>query len=192
MPIRLSAKNKSTGDWDDYAIRDNGIYLFMTGVTSESCKEAIEFIIKHNLQEKKLPRLHFMICSPGGSVDACFALVETMKGSSIPIHTTGLGMIASCGILLFMAGEKGHRVLTPNTSILSHQWSWGSSGKEHELFATQKEFNLTGKRMRNHYKKCTGLDDETIDTYLLPAHDVWLTAQEAKKYGICDAVKRVY
>ena len=45
-----------------------------------------------------------------------------------------------CGLSIFMSGQKGHRTLTPNTSILSHQWAWGSAGKEHELFATIKEF----------------------------------------------------
>lgn len=190
--LRLANNRKNPDDWDTEVLRDNGIYLFMGGVTTESCKEAIEFILKHNLQPKRLPRLQLMICSPGGSVDACFALIEVMKGSKIPVYTIGMGMIASCGILMFMAGEKGHRILTPNTSILSHQWSWGSYGKEHELFSSQKEFNLTGKRMRNHYKKCTGLSDKVIDQYLLPPSDVWLSAQEAKKYKICDTIKTVY
>jgi len=78
-----------------------------------------------------------------------------------------------------MSGEQGHRVLTPNTSILSHQWSWGSGGKEHELFSVVKEFKLNQKRFINHYKKCTGLDEETIREKLLPESDVWMTPQEA-------------
>jgi len=192
VSIKLPNKVKNPDAWDENVLRDNGIFLFMTGVNSESCRAAIEFILLHNLQPKKLPRLQFMICSPGGSVDSCFALIEVMKGSKIPIHTLGLGMIASCGILLFMAGEKGERILTPNTSILSHQWAWGSYGKEHELFASQKEFDLTGKRMRAHYRKCTGLTDKVIDKYLLPPSDMWLTAQEAKKFKICDKIKTVY
>ena len=77
------------------------------------------------------------------SVPSCFALIDIMKGSRIPIHTVGLGVIASCGLLLFITGEKGKRTLTPNTSILSHQYSWGSYGKEHELFAQVKEFELS-------------------------------------------------
>jgi len=122
----------------------------------------------------------------------CFALIDIMKGSKIPIHTVGLGCIASCGLLLFITGEKGHRVLTPNTSILSHQFSWGSWGKEHELFAQVKEFELSTVRMIDHYKKCTGLEEEDIRKYLLPPEDKWLSAREAKKLGICDSVKSVY
>ena len=169
-----------------------GIYLFMGPVEADTCKDAIEFVLKQNLEKKKKKRLQFLICSPGGEVPPCFALIDIMKGSKIPIHTVGLGIIASCVLLLFITGEKGNRILTPNTSILSHQYSWGSWGKEHELFAQVKEFELSTKRMIEHYKKCTGLTEKEIRTYLLPPEDVWLSAQEAKKLKICDAVKSVY
>ena len=171
---------------------NSGIYLFMDVVNPDNCKDAIEFILKQNTEKKKKKRLQFMICSPGGGMPECFALIDVMKGSKIPIHTVGLGMIASCGLLLFITGEKGHRVLTPNTSILSHQFSWGNWGKEHELFAQVKEFELSTKRMLDHYKKCTGLNEEQIREHLLPPEDVWLSAKEAKKLGICDKVKSVY
>ena len=166
----------------------SGIYLLMDVITAESCKEAIEFVLKQNAEKKKQKRLQFMICSPGGDVPSCFALIDIMKGSRIPIHTVGLGVIASCGLLLFITGEKGKRTLTPNTSILSHQYSWGSYGKEHELFAQVKEFELSTERMINHYKKCTGLTESQIREHLLPPEDRWLSAKEAKKLGICDKV----
>ena len=169
-----------------------GIFLFVGGVDSDSCKEAIEFVLKQNTEKRKKKKLQFMICSPGGEMPPCFALIDVMKGSKIPIHTVGLGLIASCGLLLFISGEQGHRILTPNTSILSHQFSWGNWGKEHELFAQVKEFELSTKRMLDHYKKCTGLDEGQIREHLLPPEDVWLSAKEAKKLGICDQVKSVY
>ena len=167
---------------------NKGIYLLMDVITAESCKDAIEFVLKQNAEKKKQKRLQFMICSPGGDVPSCFALIDIMKGSKIPIHTIGLGVIASCGLLLFITGEKGKRTLTPNTSILSHQYSWGSYGKEHELFAQVKEFELSTERMINHYKKCTGLKEAEIREHLLPPEDRWLSAKEAKKLGICDKV----
>ena len=169
----------------------SGIYLFMDTVNAETCKEAIEFVLKQNTEKKKQKRLQFMICSPGGAMPDCFALIDIMKGSRIPIHTVGLGCIASCGLLLFITGEKGHRTLTPNTSILSHQFSWGSWGKEHELFAQVKEFELSSRRLVEHYKRCTGLSEEDIRTYLLPPEDVWLSGKEAKKLGICDSIRQL-
>lgn len=174
------------------SLEDKGYYVLMEPVTSASCREAIKFIMKANFQPKKLEYLTLVINSPGGSVDACFALVDTMKGSSIPVRTVGIGCIASCGLLLFMAGQKGHRILTPNTSILSHQWAWGLFGKEHELFAATKEFDLTTKRIIAHYKKCTGMSEKVIRKELLPPEDKWLSAEEALEYGICDKIKEVY
>ena len=82
-------------------------------------------------------------------------------------------------------------MLTPNTSILSHQFSWCSDGKAHELFATIKEFELTQKRMIEHYRRCTELDEETIRKVLLPPQDVWLSPQEAKDYNICDHISPI-
>jgi len=170
-----------------------GHHVFMAEVTQETMKPLIDWIIAENYnKEKKKKELTLGICSPGGDLNACFALVDIMKGSKIPIRTIGMGMIASCGLLMFISGEKGRRVLTPNTSILSHQFSWGSFGKEHELFAAVKEFDLTTRRMIDHYKKCTGLSEEDIRKYLLPPQDVWLSAKEAKKLGLCDSITATY
>ena len=124
-------------------------------------------------------------------MSAAFALIDTMKSSKIPIKTVGLGLIASCGLLIFIAGQKGRRFLTPNTSILSHQFSAGSEGKSHELFATMREFELTNKRILDHYKVCTGLDESTIMSQLLPAQDVWLDHDAALKLNLCDYIEGV-
>lgn len=175
-------------------IDTNNIYLFMESFENKSVKPVIEWIIKKNLLPNKTRPKHLtlMICSPGGEVSSAFALIDVMKGSKIPVHTLGIGEIASCGLLTFMSGENGHRAITPNTSILSHQYSWGSHGKEHELFARVREFELTSERMLAHYKKCTGLTEDKIRKYLLPEKDVWLSADEAVKYGIADEIKDLY
>ena len=169
-----------------------GHHVFMAEVTQETMKPLIDWIISENFnREKKKKELTLGICSPGGDLNACFALIDIMKGSKIPIRTIGMGMIASCGLLMFISGTKGRRVLTPNTSILSHQYSWGSFGKEHELFAAVKEFDLTTSRLLSHYKKCTGLSEKVIREKLLPPHDVWLDSKQAKKLGLCDSVKEM-
>ena len=170
-----------------------GQHIFMEDVPQESMKPLINWIIAENFnKEKKKEELTLGICSRGGDLNACFALVDIMKGSKIPIRTIGMGMIASCGLVIFISGTKGKRVLTPNTSILSHQYSWGAYGKEHELFATVKEYDLTTQRMIAHYKKCTGRSEKDIRKYLLPPHDVWLSAKEAKKLGLCDSITATY
>jgi len=170
---------------------DKGVYLFMSEVSQETCKDLISFILTKVWTVPRPKCLHIIINSPGGDLNSAFAVIDVMKGCPIPIHTTGLGQIASAGFMMFIAGERGHRVLTPNTSIMSHQFSWGSWGKEHELVAVGKEFELTTERMINHYKRCTGLNEKQIRSYLLPATDVWLSAKEAKKLKICDSVKDI-
>lgn len=171
-------------------LKDKGIFLLSGGFNNETASKIVTWILEANYAVKRdYDHLTLIINSPGGAVNSAFAIIDTMRGSAIPVHTLGLGMIGSCGLLTFMAGEKGHRYLTPNTSILSHQWSWGSFGKEHELLAAVREFDLTTHRMIEHYKKCTGLSEEMIRTKLLPPEDVWLSAEEAKALNICDQIK---
>ena len=174
------------------ALQESGIYVFMDDVTSESIKPIIEWILYENYISKiRKSELLLMVCSEGGDLSAAFALIDTMKSSKIPIKTVGLGLIASCGLLIFISGQKGRRFLTPNTSILSHQFSAGSEGKSHELFATMREFELTNKRILDHYKVCTGLDESTIISQLLPAQDVWLDHDAALKLNLCDFIEGV-
>ena len=173
---------------------DAGIMYFADGFDAKTTTPVINTIIEKNLlpNSQRPNELTLVINSPGGQVHSAFALIDTMKGSAIPVKTVGLGMIASCGLLTFMSGTKGRRVLTPNTSILSHQYSWGSGGKEHELFARVREFELSTERMINHYKKCTGLSEKKVRDILLPPEDRWLSAKEAVKYGIADKIVSTY
>lgn len=169
----------------------HSFYLLMEDINQNSCKQLIEWILECNFAEERPEKLNLIICSPGGDLNAAFAVIDVMRGSAIPIRTIGIGQIASAGLLIFIAGDKGQRILTPNTSILSHQYSWAAVGKEHELFATVKEFDLTTKRMIAHYKKCTGLVEKRIREVLLPPQDTWLSSVEAKKLGLCDHVKEL-
>jgi len=167
----------------------HSFFLLMEEISLTSIKQATEWMFEANFAEERPDMLNLIITSPGGDLNAAFALIDVMRGSAVPVRTIGLGQIASAGLMIFIAGDKGHRILTPNTSILSHQYSWGAFGKEHELFATVKEFDLTTKKMIAHYKKCTGLSEAKIREILLPPQDMWLSPQEAKKLGLCDEVK---
>lgn len=187
------ASDKDTYEYDNsisQAINDHGIYVFMDSVDEASIKPVIEWIIYENhVRVKKRTELILMICSDGGNMADAFALIDVMRSSKVPIKTVGLGSIASAGLMIFIAGN--HRVLTPNTSVMSHQFSWGTEGKVHELFATLKEFELTHERMIKHYRTCTKLTDAVIRKVLLPPQDVYLSSKEALKYHICDEVAEV-
>jgi ATP-dependent Clp protease protease subunit len=172
-----------------------GYYLLSGEINIESTSDAIQYIVERNSNfqdQKDRTEIRMLINSVGGDLCSGFALIDIMKGSEIDISTFGLGTIASAGLAIFMAGKKGKRYITQNTSILSHQFSWGSFGKEHELYARNKEFELTTQRMLAHYKKCTGLNEKKVREILLPSHDVWLSAEEAVRYGIADKIVEWY
>ena len=170
-------------------LQEAGMYVFMGEITDDAIRPIIEWILVENhVVRKKKKELLLMICSEGGAMESAFALIDVMRASSIPIKTVGLGSVASSALLVFLAGTPGRRMLTPNTSILSHQYSWGSDGKHHELFAMTKEFGLAQQRMMDHYRVTTGLDEEVIKQRLLPASDVYLSAEEALALGICDFI----
>lgn len=173
-------------------LADSGMLVLMGEISNDSIKPVIEWILHENfVTKKKRKELLLMICSEGGDMSAAFALIDVMRSSNIAVKTVGLGQIGSAGLLIFLAGSPGRRILTPNTSILSHQFSWGSDGKVHELFATMREFELTQKRMIQHYRDCTGLDDDTVRAKLLPPHDVWLDATQALELHICDTISQL-
>ena len=166
-----------------------GIFVLMGPIDTDTVKPAIEWILHANfVSTLRRKELVLSICSEGGDMSSAFALIDVMRSSKLSIKTVGLGQIASAGLLIFLAGTPGRRVLTPNTSILSHQFSWGNEGKAHELFATVKEFELTQRRMLELYKESTQLDEATIKTVLLPPQDVYLSAEEALAYNICDQI----
>lgn len=172
------------------SLNDHGVYFFNNAVDENSTGEAIQFILEANLNLNcRWKHITMIINSPGGYCTDGFALIDIMMGSRIPIRTVGIGMIASMGLQIFLTGERGYRTLTPNCMILSHQYAGGSWGKEHELIASQNEFDILTEMVLRHYKRTTGLSLEDIREHLLPPHDVWLTAKKAKELGVCDQVK---
>jgi ATP-dependent Clp protease protease subunit len=192
--LEAKASNKTDIELPGLLMRKNAV-LMLTGEFNQiNIMPLVQDIMEFNfLPEKDQPEhITLVINSPGGAVHSAFHLIDVMKTSKIPVHTYAQGMIASCGVLTFMAGAKGHRYITHNTSVMSHQYSWGSQGKEHELYAKIKEFELSSERMIEHYKTCTGKTEKYIRKNLLTESDVWMSADEAKKHGIADKVVKTY
>ena len=172
-------------------LRDNGILMLTKEFNQENIMPLVAQIMEWNMTTD-LDHIKLYINSPGGSVHSAFHLIDVMKQSKIPVHTIAMGLAASCGVLTLMAGEKGHRYITQNTSVMSHQYAWGSKGKEHELYGMIKEFELSSKRMIEHYKKCTGKSEKYIRQHLLPETDQWLSSREVLKHGIADKIIKTY
>ena len=175
-------------------LKENGILFMDKKFDQENCMPLVKMIMEYNLMPppKRPPVIHLYINSPGGEIASAFHLIDIIKQSEIPVYTYGMGSIASCGVILMMSGEKGHRYLTQNTSIMSHQYSAGSKGKEHELYASVKQYEIVSEKLLEHYKKCTGKKKDYIRKHLLPESDIWMTPEEAVKHGIADMVVETY
>ena len=169
---------------DDYGI------IFISGLIEQANAQSVcEKIIQINVAEEA-DFIQMIINSPGGACSAGFAIIDLMEWSRLPIYTTGIGMIASMSLAIFMAGEKGHRVITPRTSILSHRFSAMSCGNHSELIAKRKEEDLMHRRLLRHYLEHTDLKtEEEVTGKLLRDVDTWLTTEEAVELGIADVIQ---
>lgn len=177
-------KQRKDSGLDDYGI----IYIsggIDSGTAEGVCKQIIEYNIKGEVNQ-----IQMIINSPGGSCPAGFSIIDIMEWSRIPIYTTGIGMVASMGLLLFMTGEKGRRVITPRTSLLSHRFSSFNMGSHSQLIASRKEEDLEHDRIIEHYLSYTDIKDKKqLEDYLLRDVDTWLSPEEAIKFGIADRVE---
>jgi ATP-dependent Clp protease, protease subunit len=173
----------------DDILNAEAIHTLFGEINQEQVESAIRFILAHNCVPKKKKFITLIVNSQGGDLNDAFALIDIMTHSKVPVHTLGLGQISSSGLMIFMAGAQGHRVLTPNTHIMSHQWSGTFEGKIHELLSAQEDFRQTTARMLAHYKRHSKLTEEQIQTHLLPASDVYLTAEQAVQMGIADRIQ---
>ena len=130
--------------------------------------------------------IQFYINSPGGSVSAGMAIYDTMNYIKCDVSTICIGMAASMGAFLLAAGTKGRRMALPNAEIMIHQPSAGTKGKVTDMEIDLEHFLRIKERINRILSEKTGQPVETIkqDT----ERDHWITAQEAKDYGLIDLV----
>jgi ATP-dependent Clp protease, protease subunit len=130
--------------------------------------------------------IYLYINSPGGSVYDALAIYDTMQYVSNDIQTVGIGVQASAAAFLLSSGTKGKRFLLPNATVMIHQPSSGTRGKVTDQEIDLRESLRIKKLLEGIMAKNTGQKPEQI--HLDMERDKWLDAQEAKKYGIVDAV----
>ena len=126
------------------------------------------------------------INSPGGSVTAGLAMYDTMQFLSCDVATYCLGMAASMGSFLLAAGTKGKRYALPNCDIMIHQPSGGAQGVASDLERSVDQLLKAKKRLSRLYAVHTGKTEAQIQRDM--DRDYWLSAEEAKTYGLVDQV----
>ncbi|MBD5461639.1 MAG: ATP-dependent Clp endopeptidase proteolytic subunit ClpP [Lachnospiraceae bacterium] len=130
--------------------------------------------------------IQFYINSPGGSVTAGMAIYDTMQYIKCDVSTNCIGMAASMGAFLLAGGAKGKRLALPNAEVMIHQPLGGAQGQATEIEIAAKHILQTKKKLNKILAENTGKDYEVIaaDT----ERDNWMTAEEAKEYGLIDRV----
>ena len=130
--------------------------------------------------------INLYINSPGGSVTAGMAIYDTMQYVKCDVSTICIGMAASMGAFLLSGGTKGKRYALANAEIMIHQPSGGARGQETEIRIAAEQILKTRSKLNEILAANTGKDIEVIarDT----ERDNYMTAEEAKAYGLIDAV----
>ncbi len=126
------------------------------------------------------------INSPGGSVYDGLAIYDTMQHLKCDVATVGIGMQASMGAFLLSSGAKGKRSILPHSTVMIHQPSGGARGKITDIEIDLKEGVRLKKMLNEILAKNTGQKLDTVERD--SDRDYWMSADEAKKYGIVDNI----
>ena len=130
--------------------------------------------------------IHLYINSPGGSVTAGMAIYDTMQYVKCDVSTICVGLAASMGSFLLAGGAKGKRFALPNSEILIHQPSGGTQGQASDMKIAADEIIKTRERLNRLLSQNSGQPLEVIERDT--ERDHWMTAEEAKTYGLIDEV----
>jgi ATP-dependent Clp protease protease subunit len=126
------------------------------------------------------------INSPGGSVTATLAMIDTMHHIKCDVSTVCVGIAASGGALVLSQGTKGKRFVLPNAEVMIHQPLGGAEGQASDIDITAKHIMRTKERLTKMIADATGQDYKKVEKD--KDRDYWMSAEEAKKYGIVDQV----
>ena len=130
--------------------------------------------------------IQLYINSPGGSVTAGMAIYDTMQYIKCDVSTICVGMAASMGAFLLSCGAKGKRIALPNAEVMIHQPSAGTEGKVTDMEIDVEHFLKIKQRINKILADNTGKTPEQIKSD--SERDNWMTAEEAKEYGLIDKV----
>ena len=177
----------NAGDRIGVKLLENSVHFLVGEIDEENINECIKWIVYENLDSKSKV-LTLYINSTGGDLYSAFALIDIINTSKHPIRTIAVGAAMSAAFLIFASGSRGERYIGRNTSLMCHQFSDTTEGKYHDIKATMKDNELSNQKMVDILKNSTGLTASVIKKKLLPASDVYLTAEEAIELGIADNI----
>lgn len=185
-PYVIEQTSKGERSFDIYSrlLKDRIILIFgeINDAVSASVIAQLLFLTNQNEEED----IYIYINSPGGMVSAGLAIYDTMKYIKSPVITIGMGMCASMGAFLLSSGSKNKRYALPNTKIMIHQPMGGANGQATDIMIVAEEIIKTKKQLNKILSENTNQPLEKIENDV--ERDYYMSAYEAKEYGVIDKV----
>ena len=186
IPTVIEKSNFGERAYDIYSRLLKERIIFLGGAIDDEVANSIiaQFLFLDHEDSKK--EIQFYLNTPGGSVHAGLAVYDTMQHVKAPVSTICVGIAASMGSVLLASGAKGKRFALPNSEIMIHQPMSGVEGQASDIEISAKHILRIKERINQILAKHTGQKYEKIEEDA--DRDFWLSADEAKRYGIVDEI----
>ena len=186
IPTVIEKTSRGERAYDIYSRLLKDRIIFLGGMVDDSLANSViaQLLFLASKDPKKDIKLY--INTPGGSVTAGLAIYDTMQYIKCPISTVCVGLAGSMGAVLLAAGSKGKRFTLPNSEILLHQVAGGVKGQAVEIEITAKQIMKIKNKLNQILAQHTGQLLKKIEKDT--DRDFYLSAEDAKKYGIVDEV----
>jgi ATP-dependent Clp protease protease subunit len=186
VPMVVEQTARGERAYDIYSRLLKERIIFLTGPIYDQVASLICAQLLFLESENPNKDIAFYINSPGGVVTAGLAMYDTMQYIRSPVSTVCIGMAASAGSLLLMAGAKGKRFALPNSQVMIHQPSGGAQGQATDIEIQAREIIKTRARLNALYAHHTGQAIDEIERRM--ERDTYMTAEEARDFGLIDQV----
>ena len=186
IPTVIETTNRGERAYDIYSrLLKDRIIMLGSQIDDNVANSIVSQLLFLQAQDSEKD-IYLYINSPGGSVTAGFAIYDTIQHIKPDVQTICIGMAASMGSFLLAAGAKGKRFALPNAEVMIHQPLGGAQGQATEIEIAANHILKTREKLNRILSECTGQSIEKIqqDT----DRDNFLTAAEAKEYGLIDEV----
>ncbi|MDK4025610.1 ATP-dependent Clp endopeptidase proteolytic subunit ClpP [Staphylococcus pseudintermedius] len=186
IPTVIETTNRGERAYDIYSrLLKDRIIMLGSAIDDNVANSIVSQLLFLQAQDAEKD-IYLYINSPGGSVTAGFAIYDTIQHIKPDVQTICIGMAASMGSFLLAAGAKGKRFALPNAEVMIHQPLGGAQGQATEIEIAAKHILRTRERLNKILSERTGQPIEKIEKDT--DRDNFLTAQEAKEYGLIDKV----
>ena len=186
IPMVVEQTSRGERAYDIYSRLLKDRIIFVTGPIEDNMASSICAQLLFLEAEDKNKDINMYINSPGGMVTAGLAMYDTMQYVKPDVKTVCIGLAASAGSLLLMAGAEGKRISLPNSKIMIHQPSAGFRGQATDIEIHAKEILETKKRLNEIYAKHTDKPYEEIVDAM--ERDNFMAPEQAAEFGLIDSI----